>query len=390
MPRHKGITDEDIIKMYKSGMPYKEMIPIIGLTDRGIRKVIYRHGVQINRKQGSGQPRKHKVNEDFFKTWSHEMAWVLGMFITDGTVSRKTNSISFAQKDEKILHIIADYMNADYVLTPLAPTKKTPSLVINSKEICNDLEKIGIKANKSLTVPFPDVPEEFLPSFVRGVIDGDGWVDYEGYVMNITTGSQLFANQLEIIFKTWDLRSEITTFITQANNTIYRVWIKGKRSLIFLASLIYKHEIGKFINYKRLNMSQHSNEQMSKLEQLLTHNEYILLDNHLWKFENGKLLKTNPTNRISFRTTVSKTILEKLKILAKEKNTQVNHIIENCLKALLSSGNINFNKKFRPNDRIHYKTTYDKELLESVREFAYNHHVNVNDVIEHSFKFLKG
>ena len=65
MPRNPGITDEEIIRMYKGGMPFKEMIPIIGLTDRGIRNVLYKHGIQMKREQSSGQPRKHKVNEDF-------------------------------------------------------------------------------------------------------------------------------------------------------------------------------------------------------------------------------------------------------------------------------------------------------------------------------------
>ena len=54
--------------------------------------------------------------------------------------------------------------------------KSTPTLIINSKEIKKDLEILGIISNKSLTVPFPNVPEEYLASFVRGVIDGDGWV----------------------------------------------------------------------------------------------------------------------------------------------------------------------------------------------------------------------
>jgi hypothetical protein len=44
MPRKDGILDEEIIKMYKSGMSYKEMMPITGLTDRGIRTVLYKHG----------------------------------------------------------------------------------------------------------------------------------------------------------------------------------------------------------------------------------------------------------------------------------------------------------------------------------------------------------
>lgn len=58
-------------------------------------------------------------------------------------------------------------MEADYILAPMGSTKSTPTLIINSKKIKKDLENQGIYANKSLTVPFPNVPQEFLPSFVR-------------------------------------------------------------------------------------------------------------------------------------------------------------------------------------------------------------------------------
>ena len=110
------MTDEMIINMYKSGMSYKEMQPITGLSDRAIRNVMYKHGIEMNRKQFSGQPRKHKVNQDFFKSWTDEMAWVLGLFITEGHVSTRTHSIIFAQNEERILRLVAKYMDADYVL----------------------------------------------------------------------------------------------------------------------------------------------------------------------------------------------------------------------------------------------------------------------------------
>lgn len=131
MPRNPGMTDDINIEMYKSGMSFKEMTPIIGLSDRAIRNVMYKHGVKMNREQSSGQPRKHKVNENFFKVWTHEMAWVLGMFVTDGHVNKNTHSICFSQKDEKILRQIANYLEADYVLAPYGPTKTTPTLIIN-------------------------------------------------------------------------------------------------------------------------------------------------------------------------------------------------------------------------------------------------------------------
>src|SRR5699024_4372895 len=125
MPRNPGITDKMIIKMYKSGMPYKEMIPIIGLSARAIQNVMYKHDIPMNRAQYSGQPRKHKVNENFFKTWSHDMAWVLGLFVTDGHMNKYMHQVNFSQKDERILKLIAKYMEADYILGPTGPTKTT-------------------------------------------------------------------------------------------------------------------------------------------------------------------------------------------------------------------------------------------------------------------------
>ena len=55
---------------------------------------------------------------------------------------------------------------------------------------------------------------------------------------------------------------------------------------------------------------------------------------------------------------------------------------------VLSQGIITFNKESRPKDRVQYKTTYDKELLENVKEFAKNHHLFINDVIEYSVNFI--
>ncbi len=255
MPRKRGITDEDIIRIYKSGITDKEMTEVTGLSNRAIRNVINKHGIKLN-----GLPRKHKVNENFFKNWSHEMAWVLGMFITDGCVHNRTQTISFSQKNEIILKLIASYMNADYVLAPTGKTRTTPTLLINSKILKSDLEKLGIYANKSLIAPFPNVPEEFLASFVRGVIEGDGWVQKKGYVMNITTASVNFANGLLEVFQKWNLRSEITIEISQANHQIYRVWVKGKETLPRLAEIIYNNSSEDYISNKKQLMLIHSNK----------------------------------------------------------------------------------------------------------------------------------
>lgn len=255
MPRNPGMTDEKIIKLYKSGLSYDKLCAIIGLSDRAIRNVLMKHGIALN---PIGRRRIHKVNEDIFKTWSNDMAWVLGLFITDGHVNKKVHSVYLAQKDEDLLRKVAKLRDANPTIAQGTGTRTTPMLIINSKIIKQDLERLGVKPNKSYSVAFPNVPEEFLPAFVRGVIDGDGWVQNRGYVMNVTTASELFANELFAVFQNWNLRSEITIELTQSKKTIYRIWVKGKQDLPKLADILYEEAGELFNENKRLRMIQHA------------------------------------------------------------------------------------------------------------------------------------
>lgn len=108
----------------------------------------------------------------------------------------------------------------------------------------------------------------------------------------------------------------------------------------------------------------------------------------MWKKVNGRLIQTTDESRVKFRTNVSKSILDNLESLAIQHNTHVNYLIESGLQTVLSQGVITFNKESRPKDRVQYKTTYDQELLDQVKEFAKNHHLFINDVIEYSVNFI--
>jgi|SRR5690625_802150 len=187
-----------------------------------------------------------------------------------------------------------------------------------------DLARLGITSNKSFTVPFPDVPKQYLSSFVRGVIDGDGWVDKEGYAMQITTGSREFAENLFALFLSWELKTKITSMISQSKNHIYRVWINGKSELPKLAKIIYEHANHEnFLDYKRVFMTQYSK------------NPFYVEDeqkNPRWERKNGKLNPIYYGSRISFRTNISSRKLDKLRKLAKKRKLHINYLIEIGLK----------------------------------------------------------
>lgn len=108
----------------------------------------------------------------------------------------------------------------------------------------------------------------------------------------------------------------------------------------------------------------------------------------MWKNIDGKLVHHTDENRVKFRTNISKELLRKLGTIAEENDTHINYLLETGLKETLTLGIITIDKKKRPKDRVQYKTTYDKELLEKVRIFAVKNKVYVNDVIEYSTRFI--
>ncbi|SOC22491.1 LAGLIDADG DNA endonuclease family protein [Ureibacillus xyleni] len=365
MPRKKGITDEFIIQLYNSGKPYKEIMVLTGLSDRAIYNVLKKNHVTLKHKQYGGQPRKHKVNENFFKVWSHEMAWVLGLFVTDGTVNRSHHTIYFAQKDERILRVIARYMEADFVLAPFGKTRNVPLLVINSKEIKQDLTFMGITSNKSLTLPFPKIPEEYLPSFIRGVLDGDGYVDPKGYMMNITSASKKFASALLMIFQSWGLKSYIKEQVSKNGNVIFRVCINGKNDLIKLSKIIYQNANDEdFHIYKRVYLTQHSNE------------PYIA---DVTRMFNGKFIHKA---KQEIKCRINKGILMEVKNLAKENQQYINHLIQPEIQKILESDQIVKLKKSK--HRIEFRTTFEGEFIEEMKRIARKHKVSMNDIMEMS------
>lgn len=108
----------------------------------------------------------------------------------------------------------------------------------------------------------------------------------------------------------------------------------------------------------------------------------------MWIKKGGKLVHVTDESRVKFRTNISKSLLDELTVLAKEHRTYVNYLLENGIENLLDENEIAYDKKSRPKDRVQYKTTYDKELLEDLKEFAKEHRLYINDVIEYSVQFI--
>jgi hypothetical protein len=116
---------------------------------------------------------------DFFKVWSPSMAYVLGFIAADGCVYERAEcgskdlQIHLAIKDIDHLYKIRDLISPG---RSIYITKGACRLSIGSNYMCNSLIDLGITPRKSLSIEFPQVPDQYRSHFIRGYFDGDGWI----------------------------------------------------------------------------------------------------------------------------------------------------------------------------------------------------------------------
>lgn len=107
--------------------------------------------------------KRYHINQDYFKTWSHNMAYVLGLWFADGCIYKdKMFDITLPAKDKYILQRVKEELGYKGNLYDCVD-RQVVRINFSCKVIYDDLISIS-----------PFVLKEFLPDFVRGYFDGNG------------------------------------------------------------------------------------------------------------------------------------------------------------------------------------------------------------------------
>lgn len=137
----------------------------------------------------------------FFRRWSPEMAYVLGYWWADGYMRVKRNTgahlIAIASVDRQHLLAMAELIGEKCDYRQITAKSACYGIEFCSKEMYHDLLGLGGTPNKSNVIGFPSIPAEYLAHFVRGFVDGDGTLAWNGDrpVLQIYSGSrQLLEN----------------------------------------------------------------------------------------------------------------------------------------------------------------------------------------------------
>jgi intein-encoded DNA endonuclease-like protein len=229
------LTKEEMIRMYEEGSSTTEIGKLAGVSARYVNLVLKNNNVE-RRPRGSWK-RQYSLNEHYFKTWTNNMAYILGFFVADGTIFRDMQTVSFSQKEPGILEAIKREVGSNQ---PLYQNKKTGVYLLNfnSKIMKNDLMQLhGIMPNKSNDIEFPYVPDEYMSHFVRGYFDGDGYVKYPKYFVSFVGGSLSFMLSLKKVLEKKGFEPNFTS-----HKRYYRVYVSGRKTIKLFADWIYNEK----------------------------------------------------------------------------------------------------------------------------------------------------
>lgn len=206
-------------------------------------------------------------NENFFKKWSPEMAYVLGFFAADGNMNKHKNGgfyLEFTSADIEILQKIKKAMNLDNkISTRIRDGRVHYRIQFSNKEMFFDLINFGITPKKSKTIKFPNIPQDYLSHFLRGYFDGDGHVSQYGrkdrssktILTGFTSGSEPFIKQLFKILRNEKIISKGTCYFSGRG---YRLCFSVRDSLK-LYNYMYNNTPSLFLSRKKVIFENYFN-----------------------------------------------------------------------------------------------------------------------------------
>lgn len=119
--------------------------------------------------------KRYNINHNYLDTIdTREKAYFLGLFATDGWMRRGAEiNIKLHKDDDYLLHMIQNDMEAD---RPIRYESNAAQMSLTSQNMFKALELVfaGVNKTQRICPAWTSIPYDLQPSFVLGLVDGDG------------------------------------------------------------------------------------------------------------------------------------------------------------------------------------------------------------------------
>lgn len=214
---------------------------------------------------------KYRANENFFKTWSRNSSYVLGLLFADGSLEDavyiRGKYVRFTSTDRSLIEQVKNSFNSHHKIVTVLPSagrKEKYLLRIGSYKMYNDLKNLGLHPHKSLNMELPHIPYRFLSDFVRGYFDGDGCIAVEKTKNKshnrlkavFTSGSKGFLSSLSEILKKRCIGKPGKIYDSHRSYQLIYSSVNAVKLLEFMYSKAWERKLlyldRKYLKYKKL------------------------------------------------------------------------------------------------------------------------------------------
>ena len=119
-----------------------------------------------------------KMNKNNGYKWTSELAYSIGLIVTDGNLSPDKRHISITSSDKQLLRTFRKCLNLKNRITKNPKGSYTKKqcyrIQFGNVSFYNWLVSIGLMPRKTFLLKDIKIPNKFLGDFLRGHLDGDG------------------------------------------------------------------------------------------------------------------------------------------------------------------------------------------------------------------------
>ena len=185
------LTEEDIKNIIHAYVDEKKgqvaAGKLAGVGPYVVKRILKENGIKLRTANEatviSNQNRQKTKKEDYFSHQSHNMAWILGFIASDGTISKKRNTINIGLSaiDIEILEKIKKEINIGNEITTYTTSDgfQCASLAWTCEQHKKDLAQYNIIPQKTFKLHPPyQLDKKYWIDYIRGYFDGDGCINY--------------------------------------------------------------------------------------------------------------------------------------------------------------------------------------------------------------------
>lgn len=235
---NKELTIPLIVKDYLDGKPMMIIAEKYHTSLETVSNILKENNVKIR----NAYKTTYTLDEHYFDVVdTQEKAYIIGFLAADGCICKNNIRLRLQEGDIDILEKIQVYLNSNRPIYyyKMNVGENTVELSITNEHMASQLKKIGIVENKSLILEFPDIiTDNLLPSFIRGLWDGDGFIEKKRYRTGCTGTYMILSSVMEKMQRILNMTFHIYKENTKSNAT-YTIKISNKNDCIKFLNYIY-------------------------------------------------------------------------------------------------------------------------------------------------------